>query len=55
MKAVILAGFLGVGLGIIFAFIREFASNSDIEEKDKLSEAKSLIFKNLSERLSLKK
>jgi uncharacterized protein involved in exopolysaccharide biosynthesis len=52
---VILAGFLGLGLGMVLAFVREFASNSDIEEKDKLSEAKSLIFKNISELLSLKK
>jgi len=46
---VILAGFLGVGLGIIFAFIREFATNSEKEEKDKMSEAKALVLKNISE------
>ncbi|MBT7900570.1 MAG: hypothetical protein HN601_06455 [Candidatus Marinimicrobia bacterium] len=49
MKAVILAGFLGVGLGIIFAFIREFATNTEKDEKDKMTEVKSLIIKNISE------
>ena len=46
---VILAGFIGLGLGIILAFVREFAANSEKEEKDKMSEAKSLILKNISE------
>ena len=46
---VILAGFLGVGLGIIFAFIREFATNTEKDEKDKMTEVKSLIIKNISE------
>jgi tyrosine-protein kinase Etk/Wzc len=46
---VILAGFLGLGLGMVLAFIREYVTNSDKEEKDKLFEAKSLVFKNLSE------
>jgi hypothetical protein len=46
---VILAGFLGLGLGIVLAFIREYATNSEKEKKDKMTEAKSLVFKNLSE------
>jgi uncharacterized protein involved in exopolysaccharide biosynthesis len=46
---VILAGILGIGIGVFFAFIREFSSNSNKEEKDKISEAKALVLKNLSE------
>tara|TARA_B100000029_G_scaffold510146_1_gene600977 strand:- start:1509 stop:2588 length:1080 start_codon:yes stop_codon:yes gene_type:complete len=46
---VILAGILGIGIGVFFAFIREFSSNSKKEEKDKISEAKALVLKNLSE------
>ena len=46
---VILAGILGIGLGLVYAFVREFAANSEKEEKDKMSEAKSLILKNISE------
>jgi uncharacterized protein involved in exopolysaccharide biosynthesis len=45
---VILAGFSGLGLGIILAFVREFTANSEKEEKDKMTEAKSLIIKNIS-------
>ena len=47
MKMVILSGILGIGLGIVLAFIREFVANSDKEEKDKMSEAKSLVLKNI--------
>jgi hypothetical protein len=46
---VILAGFLGLGLGMALAFIQEYATNSEKEEKDKMAEAKSLIIKNISE------
>jgi uncharacterized protein involved in exopolysaccharide biosynthesis len=46
---VLMAGILGIGLGIVLAFIREYAANSEKEEKDKMSEAKSLILKNISE------
>jgi uncharacterized protein involved in exopolysaccharide biosynthesis len=48
---VILTGFLGIGLGIIIGFIREFATNSEKELKDKMTEAKSLVMKNISELL----
>jgi uncharacterized protein involved in exopolysaccharide biosynthesis len=44
---VIWAGILGIGLGIIIGFIRESVGNSDKEEKDKMSEAKSLVLKNI--------
>lgn len=46
---VILAGFLGIGLGIIFALVGEYVANSDKVEKDKMAEVKSLILKNISE------
>tara|TARA_B110000438_G_scaffold301476_1_gene356460 strand:+ start:141 stop:1226 length:1086 start_codon:yes stop_codon:yes gene_type:complete len=46
---VILAGILGIVFGIIMAFVNEFTKNSDKEEKDKMTEAKSLVLKNISE------
>jgi hypothetical protein len=46
---VILAGILGIGFGIVLAFMREFAANSEKEEKDKMTEVKALILKNISE------
>jgi hypothetical protein len=46
---VILAGILGIGFGMVLAFMREFAANSDKEEKDKMTEAKSLVLKNISD------
>jgi len=48
-QMVILAGILGIGLGLAFAFVREFAANSEKEEKDKMSEAMALVLKNISE------
>ena len=48
-RMVILAGILGIGLGVVLAFMREFASNSDKEEKEKMTEVKSLVLKNISE------
>ena len=50
-RMVIFSGFLGLGLGIILAFVREFAANSKKEEKDKMSEVKSLVMKNIFELL----
>ena len=48
-KMVILAGIFGIGFGIVFAFIREFLLNSKKEDKNKISEAKSLVIKNISD------
>jgi uncharacterized protein involved in exopolysaccharide biosynthesis len=48
-RMVILAGILGIGLGVVFAYVREFFANSEKEVKDKITEAKSLIIKNISE------
>ena len=52
---VVLAGILGLGLGMVLAFIREYVTNSGKEEKDKFSEAKSLILKNISELIPKRK
>ena len=46
---VIMAGFIGIGLGLVLAFILEIIANSKKEEKDKMSEAKSLFLKNINE------
>jgi len=46
---VILAGILGIGLGMVLAFVREFTANSEKEEKDKMTEAKSLVRQHLSD------
>ena len=48
-RMVILAGIFGIGFGIVFAFILEFLLNSKRDEKDKISEAKSLVLKNISD------
>ena len=46
---VILSGTLGIGLGIVLAFITEYVANTEREEKDKMTEAKSLVLKNISD------
>jgi len=46
---VILVGFLGLRFGMVLAFIREFTANSEKEEKDKMTEAKSLVRQHLSD------
>ena len=46
---VIWAGILGIGLGMIFAFIREYTRNSDEEEQEKIDKAKSFIVKNITD------
>jgi uncharacterized protein involved in exopolysaccharide biosynthesis len=46
---VILAGIFGVGLSVVIGFVREFAANSEKEEKDKMSEARALVLKNIFE------
>ena len=46
---VILAGLLGLGLGILVAIVKERFNNGNKEEKAKLNKAKSLVFKNINE------
>ena len=48
-RMTILAGIFGIGLGMILAFIKEFVQNRDAEDQGKLSEAKSLFIKNISD------
>ncbi len=45
---VILAGLLGVGMGITLAFIRENANNRNEEEQKKMAKVKSLIIENIN-------
>ena len=45
---VVLAGILGIVLGMVLAFIREYARNSDEEEQEKMKKAKSLLVKNIT-------
>ena len=44
-----LAGFLGIGLGIVIGFVREYAENSDEEKQNKIGQAKLLIMKNITD------
>ncbi len=46
---VILAGLLGIGLGVFIGFIKEYIINSEYEEKEKIAKAKSLFINNVSE------
>jgi len=46
---VIIAGFIGIGLGIVLVFIREYVRNSDDEDKEKISKVKSLVVKNITD------
>lgn len=52
---VIMAGLLGIGLGIIFTFIREYVQNSDEEEQEKFAEVKSLFYHNIIKLIPFKK
>jgi uncharacterized protein involved in exopolysaccharide biosynthesis len=51
-RMVILAGIFGIGLGLFLAFVKDIAANSEKEEKDKISEAMTLVLKNISELLT---
>ncbi len=52
---VIYAGLFGIGIGMVFAFIREYFINSNKVEKNKINEIRSLVIKNVSELISRKK
>ena len=45
---VTLAGFMGIGLGIVFGFIREYVENSDQFDLEEMGKVKSLIMKNIT-------
>ena len=44
-----LAVIVGLGLGIIFAYIKEYIENSDEEEQEKMGQIKSLIINNITD------
>jgi len=46
---VILAGCLGIGMGIVIGFVRDYAENNEGAEKNKLGEAKGLVLQNMFE------
>ena len=48
-KRVILAGLLGISLGIGIAFIREYIRNREEEEKEKIVQAQSLLIKSFTQ------
>ncbi len=48
-QMVILAGFLGLGLGTVFGYIWEYVKNSDEVHKEKMSMVKKLFLKNISD------
>ena len=52
---VILAGILGIGLGLMLAFLREYASNCDEELGKKMREVKFILLKNIKELFLMRK
>ena len=47
-RMVIFSGLFGIGLGMILAFIKEYAENSDREQQDKITKLKKLILNNIN-------
>ena len=47
-QMVILAGFMGIGIGIILSFIKEYVENSNQDDQEKMSQIKSLIIEYLN-------
>ena len=54
-RSVLLALILGFGLAVGLAFVKEYASNSDDEEKGKLLEIIELIKSNISDLIPFRK
>ena len=48
-RMVILAGFLGIGLGIAIGFVLEYAENSDQTDQEKMGKVKSLVVNNITD------
>ena len=48
-KMVIMAGFLGIALGMMFGFIKEYTDNSREEDNKKMGKAKILFLQNISD------
>ncbi len=53
--SVLLSLILGFGLAVIVAFVKEYASNSDDDEKGKLREITELIKSNIAELIPFRK
>ena len=51
---VIMSGLIGLAIGFLLAFVREYAKDGDKKEIDKIIEAKSLFVKNIYELLRVK-
>jgi uncharacterized protein involved in exopolysaccharide biosynthesis len=49
IRSVLLAGILGIGLGIMIGFVRAYADNSDMDERKKLRRVKYLFKKKLKD------
>ena len=47
--AVIMAGFLGLGLGTLFGFVREYMEKGENEEMEKMDQAKTIFIKNIAD------
>ena len=54
-KMVIFAGFLGIGLGIVIGFLKEYIENSKNKNQEKFIQFKNLISKNLAELMFIRK
>ena len=52
---VILAGFLGITLGVVIGFVREYAQKSDEEEQEKMDKVKLIISRNIAELIPFRK
>ena len=48
-ELVILSGVIGIGFGLVLAFFRKFISNIEKDDKKKISEAKSIVFRSIYE------
>ena len=46
-RIVVVAGVLGIGIGILFGFINEYFNNRNIDEWEKIGQARSLLIKNI--------
>ena len=49
IRSVLLAGILGIGLGIMIGFVRAYADNSDMDERKKLRRVKHLFKKKIKD------
>ncbi len=49
MLLVTLVGCLGIGMGIVIGFVRDYAENNEDKEKNKLGKAKGLVLQNMFE------